>query len=73
MMTRSIITIPKDVLQKLDRIAKNRHESRSALIREAIESWLKNYKKTASSDNVFGLWRDREDAVTLQKKLRDEW
>lgn len=74
MMTRSIVTVPKDVLKKLDRIAKARHESRSALIREAIDTWLTMYKKQPL-DDAFGLWKSKKlkDGVAIQRKLRDEW
>lgn len=74
MMTRSIVTIPKEVLRKLDSIAKSRHESRSALIREAIDNWLKMYK-THPLDHAFGIWKGKKikDSLEYIRKLRDEW
>ena len=46
--------------------------SRAAAIREALHLWLQQQRPR--SEDVFGLWRDRNaDALTLESNLRQEW
>ncbi|HEX3674470.1 MAG TPA: CopG family transcriptional regulator [Rhizomicrobium sp.] len=68
---RTLIDIPERDLRELERLAGQRKQSRAAVVREAITSFLS--KQDAPSD-AFGLWRGRKgDALAQQRKLRGEW
>jgi hypothetical protein len=46
---------------------------RAAVIRDAIEAYIFQYKRAHEVD-VFGLWKIRKiDGVAYQQELRSEW
>ena len=73
-MTRTLIDIPTELIEKLDVISKNRHVSRTHLIRLAIDLWLKEQKPIVHKQ-AFGILKNHaiKDSVELQRKMRREW
>jgi hypothetical protein len=70
---RTIVDIHKQQLELLDTYSKQARVSRSALIRQAIDLFIKSKIKSADK-SAFGIWKDKPfDALTYQDKLRDEW
>lgn len=70
---RTIIDVPKEMIQTLDRVRLAEQKSRAALIRDAISEYL-GKKAVPSAEAAFGLWRQNPvDGVEMQKRLRDEW
>ena len=69
---RTLVDIPDDDIQWLDRKAAEEGKSRTALVREAVEA----YRDARSGDWIdrgFGLWKDRNDigdAVDWQRRER---
>lgn len=75
MMTfmRTIIDVPDDMIQSLDRVGVAENRSRAALIREAITEYL-HQKAAPCAEAAFGLWRQRQtDGINYQDELRQEW
>lgn len=75
MMTvmRTIIDVPDDVIQSLDRVRKTEKRSRAALIREAIDGYLRQKTAPAAKD-AFGLWKAHpKDGLRYQDELRGDW
>ncbi len=70
---RTIIDIPEDILQSLDRVRVREQRSRASLIREALSDFVRG-KSAAPAEEAFGMWkRKAEDGVHYQERLRDEW
>lgn len=75
MMTfmRTIIDVPDEMIESLDRVSAAEKCSRAALIREAITEYL-HQKAAPSAEAAFGLWQQRRsDGVKYQDDLRQEW
>jgi metal-responsive CopG/Arc/MetJ family transcriptional regulator len=75
MMTpmRTIIDIPDQLVESLDRVGKIHQKSRAALVREAITDFLRE-KSIPQAEAAFGLWKQRnQDGVAYQNDLRQEW
>jgi metal-responsive CopG/Arc/MetJ family transcriptional regulator len=75
MMTpmRTIIDIPDQLVESLDRVGKTHQKSRAALVREAITDFLRE-KSIPQAEAAFGLWKERnQDGVAYQNDLRQEW
>jgi metal-responsive CopG/Arc/MetJ family transcriptional regulator len=75
MMTpmRTIIDIPDQLVESLDRVGKTHQKSRAALVREAITDFLRE-KSIPQAEAAFGLWKQRNlDGVAYQNDLRQEW
>jgi metal-responsive CopG/Arc/MetJ family transcriptional regulator len=75
MMTpmRTIIDIPDQLIESLDRVGKTHQKSRAALVREAITDFLRE-KSIPQAEAAFGLWKERnQDGVAYQNDLRQEW
>ncbi len=70
---RTLIDIPQETVIQLDFFAKQSKISRSALIRAAIDLFLKQQKKEKT--NAFGLLKNRNipDGLIFQDQIRDEW
>jgi hypothetical protein len=71
---RTIIDLPDRQIDALERISRSRKLSRAELIRQAVESYLKEH--LPDRDEAFGLWKRegiREDGVAYQRRLRKEW
>lgn len=75
MMTnmRTIIDVPEDVIESLDRVRAREKRSRAAVIREAIEVYLRS-KAAPEVENAFGLWKAKpRDGLRYQRELRSDW
>lgn len=75
MMTlmRTVIDVPEEVIQSLDRMCGIEKRSRAALIRDALAAYLRE-KAVPSAEAAFGLWKTPPtDGVEYQSDLRDEW
>ncbi len=84
MNSRALISLGDDRIAQLDRIAKSRGLSRSAVIREAVDRVIQESapdpddkaRRNAAIDAAFGIWMDRTDigdAVEWQRRERAGW
>ncbi|MEO8482707.1 MAG: ribbon-helix-helix protein, CopG family [Acidobacteriota bacterium] len=70
---RTIIELPSDQLQALDRWCRREGISRAEAIRRAVAEQTRT-RHGAATDEAFGLWRRRSpDSVAYQRQLRKEW
>ncbi len=70
---RTIVDIPDQFIESLDRLGTTNHQSRAAIIREAIADFLK-VKSLPPSEAAFGIWKSRKmDGVDYQNEQRQEW
>lgn len=70
---RTVIDVPDEVIQSLDRVSDAEKRSRAALIREAITEYLR-LKSVPPAEAAFGLWKQRgSDGLRYQTDIRDEW
>lgn len=70
---RTIIDLPDDAIEALDRLRRESGRSRAALVREAVEHYLDAQAEDALHA-AFGAWRDLgDDGLVLQRRLRSEW
>ena len=70
---RTLIDLGDTQVQALDELSKREKRSRAALIRQAIDDYLRNRRDERQRD-AFGLWGKRKlDGLAYQKKLRGEW
>ena len=72
-LMRTIIDIPDQLIETLDRMGTAHRKSRAALVREAIAEFLRT-KSTPAAEAAFGLWKHRKkDGVKYQADLRRKW
>jgi metal-responsive CopG/Arc/MetJ family transcriptional regulator len=72
-MPRTIVDIPREQIDALDRLRAQQHMTRATLIREAIASYLTTHHAGLAQE-AFGIWRDKPvDALAYEHKLRSEW
>ena len=72
-MSRTIVDIPGEQVNALDRIRAQQHVTRAALIREAIAMYLRTHH-AGLAEEAFGIWRNKPvDALAHERKLRSEW
>lgn len=69
---RTVIDVPKYVLDRLAELGARRGLSRAEVIRRALDSYLAQHAPT-SDECAFGLWKDRVDALAYTDRLRGEW
>ena len=70
---RILIDLDDSDLKALDRLAKQQKILRSALTRQAIDSFLDSHARIAESD-AFGLWGNRvADGLAYEDNIRREW
>ncbi len=70
---RTIVEIPKEQIEAMDQLRKNKHVSRTELIRQAVDSFLKEQRQ-AQGHAAFGIWKTKPvDALAWERKLRKEW
>ena len=73
-MAKALVDIPNEMIEELDKIAKENHSSRSALIRKSINFFLQQQPPQKSTKKYFGLLKNSKiDGLELQQKLRSEW
>ncbi|MCG3197343.1 MAG: ribbon-helix-helix protein, CopG family [Candidatus Omnitrophica bacterium] len=72
---RTIIDIPSDQIQALDRLRGPGKTSRAELIRAAVEAYLKEHDTPDVKDLPgFGAWKGKgEDGLDYQRRMREEW
>lgn len=83
MTSRTLIALGEERVARLDRLAEQRGQSRSSLIRMAVDHFLEGSgadaeraRKLAGLHAGFGAWKHRTDigdAVELQRRMRAEW
>jgi len=74
-MERTQIYLTKEERDALERIAKQRGESQSAVIRQAVDRYIARFQsqwRNALFRQAKGLWRDRKDFPDV-RQLREEW
>jgi hypothetical protein len=71
---RTIIELPDDQLQQLDRICRREAISRAEAIRQAVDLLVRE-RTARASHAAFGLWRraGAADGLRYQERLRREW
>jgi len=70
---RTIVDLPDDAVEALDRLRHATGRSRAALVREAVERYLASHAG-GGRGAAFGAWRDDGvDGLALQRRLRAEW
>jgi metal-responsive CopG/Arc/MetJ family transcriptional regulator len=70
---RTIIEVPKAVLDRLTEIGERDDISRADVIRRALASYLEQHPPT-DEDHAFGLWKKRpRDGIAYEDELRDDW
>lgn len=71
---RTIINIPDIQVKVLDQLSKKKKISRAEIIRQALDNYVSNYNKNERSYKAaFGIWQGKEDRISCQQALRDEW
>src|SRR5689334_1662675 len=74
-MGRFLVDVPAEDVRRLDEIARAEGKSRTAVIREAVASYIANSNKDWLEAG-FGLWAKygfSEDGLEYQNRLREEW
>ncbi|MGS0891510.1 ribbon-helix-helix protein, CopG family [Burkholderia stagnalis] len=72
-MSRILIDLSNGQLDELAAIVEAEHRPRAAIIRDAIDAYIEQHKRS-HADHAFGLWKDRAvDGLTYQQTLRSEW
>ena len=74
-MERTQIYLTKEEREALERIAKHKGESQSAVIRRAVDRYIERYQSQGRNTlfrQAKGLWRDRTDIPNV-RELRKEW
>ena len=70
---RTIVEIPQEQIEEMDRLRKTKRVSRTELIRQAVETFLREQRQTAGH-GAFGIWKSKPvDALAMERKLRKEW
>ncbi|KVT51488.1 CopG family transcriptional regulator [Burkholderia ubonensis] len=72
-MSRILVDLPDAQVQALAALVEAERRPRAAVIRDAIDAYLAQRKRTVGAD-VFGLWKEKKvDGLTYQEALREEW
>ncbi len=72
-LMRTIVDIPDEVIESLDRLRAERGCSRAAVIREALEDYTR-VNAVEEMQSAYGMWAKRKrDGLKVQQDLRDEW
>jgi hypothetical protein len=73
---RTIVDLPKEQIEALDREGKARGVSRAAVVREAVAAYLPAppAKGRFKHHPAFGAWEGKKvDSVAYIRKVRKEW
>jgi Ribbon-helix-helix domain len=72
---RTIVNLPKDQIQALDRYSKKHRVSRTEVVRQAVAAFLPVApgKGRFAKDPAFGSLKGKIDSVEYIRKLRSEW
>ena len=74
-MGRFLVDVPADDVRRLDEIARAEGKSRTAVIREAVASYIAQTEKEGI-EKYFGLWErhgSNVDGLEYERELRGEW
>lgn len=72
---RTLVDIPEDDIERLDKLAADSRRSRAAEIREAVREHLARKQGTDWIRRGAGYWKDRHDigdAVEYQRAARED-
>ena len=70
---RTVIELPEEQLRRLADVCRREGVSRAEVIRRAVADYL-DARHVRDSDDVFGLWRDRNlDGLQYERRRRREW
>ena len=75
-MVRALVSFDDQQLKKVDRLAKKNKQSRSQLIREAVNQYVAQKELTWKEVvlKTAGIWKHKNiDTDTYLKNLRSEW
>ncbi len=72
---RTIVNLPKDQIEALDRYREQHGVSRTEVVRQAVAAYLPVARKKGRFRNhpAFGSWKGKTDSVAYVRKLRSEW
>lgn len=74
-MARFLVDVPAEDVRRLDEIARAEGKPRTAIIREAVASYIAQSNQDWLEAG-FGLWAKygfTEDGMDYQNRLREEW
>ncbi len=70
---RTVIDVPEEVIETLDRVSSSERRSRASVIREVLTKYVENLTQP-NLEAAFGIWSDKaKDGVDYQNDLRTEW
>lgn len=70
---RTLVDLGDAQMEALNALSKKEKRTRAALIRQAIDDYLRKQRDEQEGD-AFGLWGKRRiDGLAYQKRVRDEW
>lgn len=70
---RILVDVTETQIEALEVLARHEKRSRAALIRAALEDYLKRNHREQVNDG-FGLWGKRQkDGLAYQEEMRSEW
>jgi len=74
---RTLVDLPKEDMEALDRVSAEERTSRAAIIRSAVSDYLKErdrLRRKAAREAGIGLWKDLDiDGLEYQEMMRAEW
>ncbi|MGU7772066.1 CopG family transcriptional regulator [Burkholderia sp. MR1-5-21] len=72
-MGRILVDLSDGQLDDLAVIVETEHRPRAAIIRDAVDAYISQHKRSLA-DDVFGIWKNRAvDGLAYQEELRSEW
>lgn len=70
---RTVIDVPDEVIETLDRLSTSKKRSRASFIREALAKYVDELA-APNWEAAFGIWKSsQKDGVSYQNDLRKEW
>jgi len=70
---RTVIDVPDEVIEILDRLSSSKRRSRASVIREALAKYVDELPMP-NLQAAFGIWNKRnKDGVSYQADIRKEW
>ncbi len=70
---RTLVDFNENQIQALDELSKRNKQSRAALIRSAVDDFLRR-NNSAQAKDAFGAWGDHTvDGLEYQERVRSEW
>lgn len=69
---RTLVDIPDEDLKLLKVVTKRLAISRAEFVRQAIAAHLAPHRRKMDH-SAFGLWKQEEDGLAYQERMRSEW